>query len=482
MKRSPRELEHEVRQLKNQSGGMDDQEVGVEWCDADPEGRPEGMAWDPDGSRIEYDFWSAQQAALAALGEDADLVALLGGYRSGKSVTGARWLLTQALSYPGTRHLAMGIDFAKAVGSTYRVLFQQLPPVDVRTDLVTSTVTGPERSPIVSDYHRGDHRLTLVNGSVIKLGAADVWNRYAGDEYSAVWLDEPSHYDDLHSILEMVGSRLTAKEGPKRQFWTLTGNGYNDAWEILEERQDEEGDAIGLGIEVVRASVRDNPYLSGEDVERLERQFEDTGREKQALEGGFAAATGLVYSEFSRDTHVIDPDEAAALVDDGDGRRYYGYDAGWRDPRVIIEAGKSPMGQLVVLDEYYAAESHVEDAVRWLESGGKPRGKIFAEHEPADIRKFQVAGWQARKAEKSLDAGIAEVRGRLEVEDGRPGLLVSGACENLIREFLGYQREQVGTSSAVDHGLDALRYLCMGERGGDAVVTRSKHKLGDIGW
>ena len=67
------------------------------------------------------------------------------------------------------------------------------------------------------------------------------------------------------------------------------------------------------------------------------------------MEGGFAAATGLVYRNFSREVHVIDPDEAADLVDHGDNRRVYGYGTGWSDPRVILEAGFSPMDQLVVL-------------------------------------------------------------------------------------------------------------------------------------
>lgn len=101
---------------------------------------------------------------------------------------------------------------------------------------------------------------------------------------------------DLYGILEMVGSRLTASRGPKSQFWTLTSNGYNAAHDILQKRQDENGSPIGLDIDVVRASVRDSPYLSAEDIDRLDRQFVGTGREQQAIEGGFAAATGLVYS------------------------------------------------------------------------------------------------------------------------------------------------------------------------------------------
>jgi hypothetical protein len=474
---SPRELEHEIEQLKD-ADDAPEKAVTVAWRDAAPEDRPHGMGWTPGASRLAFDFSERQRAALDALGGDADLVALLGGYRSGKSVTGARWLLTQALEYPGTRHLAMGIDFAKAQGATYRVLFEQLPAVDVRTDLVTSHVNGPERSPLVADYNRSEHRLTLTNDSVIKLGAADVWNRYAGDEYAGVWLDEPSHYSDLHAILEMIGSRLTAPTGPKTQLWTLTGNGYNAAWEILEKREDAAGDPIGLDIDVVTASIHTNPYLSEEDVDRLERQFTDTGREEQALAGGFAAATGLVYSDFSRDTHVIPQDEAERR---GTGAwRIYGYDAGWNDPRVVLEVGRTDYGQLVVLDEFHAGESHVEDAVAWL--ADRPEGTVFCEHEPADIEKFKRAGRRAQRADKSIDAGIDEVRRRLATDDeDRVGLLVAEDCRHTIREFLGYQEEDVGGSRATDHCLDALRYAIMGEAHGESGAATATARVGDVG-
>jgi hypothetical protein len=186
-----------------------------------------------------------------------------------------------------------------------------------------------------------------------------------------------------------------------------------------------------------------------------------------ALHGGFAAARGLVY-DFQRNTHVIPAAEARERVTAD--WRIYGYDAGWNDPRVLLEVGRTPTGQLVVLDEYYAAESHVEDAIAWLTSELKPRGRVYSEHEPSDIQKFTRAGWDARRAEKSLDAGIAEVRRRLAPEaagksgadehdaDAPVGLVVSAECEHLIREFLGYKEEHVGTTAAQDHALDALRY------------------------
>jgi len=435
-------------------------DVRVEWRDAAPDERPAGMTWSPpaeegDPAGLAYDVWDAQQATLEAVdGGGHDVVAFLAGYGSGKSVFGARWLLAQALEHPGSRFLAMGVDFQKARDTTYPKLFAQLP--GDRTRLTTSSYNGPETSPLVADYNRQDHRLTLVNDSVITLGSADKYSRYAGAEFGAVWMDEPSHYGDvLHDLTGMITTRLRGVDGPKTQLWTLTGEGYNAAWEILEQRQDADGDPIGLDIEVVRASVLDNPYLTEGDKARFRRKYEGTGKEEQALHGGFAAATALVYSSFSREDHVIPAGEARDRVA-GDWR-IYGYDAGWQDPRVLVEIGATDTEQFVVLDEYHASGTHVEDAIAWLED--RPDGRIYCEHAPADVEKFQRAGYGATKAEKSIEPGIAEVRRRLQHDDaGRVGLLVSEACRHTVREFLGYKEDHVGTSAATDHALDALRY------------------------
>ena len=476
---SKRSVESAVDDLHQQAAGSDSDgpaAVEVEWRDPAPDDRSRGMTWEPSGddepATLTYGVWSAQRETLKAVESGThDIVAFLAGYGSGKSVFGARWLLTQALEYPGSKFLAMGQDFKKARDTTFTKLFAQLP--GERTTLTTSGFNGPENSPVVVDYNRQQHRLTLVNDSVIVLGSADEYSRYAGAEFGGAWLDEPSHYgDDLHELTGMITTRLRGVEGPKTQVWTLSGDGYNAAWEILEKRQDADGDPIGLDIDVVTASVLDNPYLPDGDKARFRRKYEGTGKEEQALHGGFAAASGLVYSDFSRETHVIDHADAVEQLHDGGGGewRVYGYDAGWRDPRVLLEIGRTNYGQLVVLDEFHESESHVDDVIRWLTTGKKPTGRIYAEHEPADIQKLRKAGYGATKAEKSIRAGISEVRRRLEIDtEGRVGLLVSDQCQHLIREFLGYKEDHVGTSQATDHCCDALRYSVMGVGGGGGI-------------
>lgn len=495
------ELRRQLEALKRaQTPAAAATDVTVAWRAAAPEERPDGVAYDAETGTLTYDLWAAQRECLDALASGAhDIVAFLAGYGSGKSLLGARWLLAQALAHPGSRFLAMGVDFTKARDSTFRILCEQLP--GDRTAVRTGAFNGPESSPLVADFNRSEHRLTLTNDAVVVLGAADSWSRYAGDEFGAIWLDEPSHYEcDLHDLLEMLGSRLRGVAGPQVQCWTLTGNGYNDAWEILAQRQDKTGDPIGLDIELVRASTLDNPYLDAGTRERFERQYGDTDREAQALAGGFAAAQGLVYDGFSRETHVIPAATARERV--GDSWRVYGYDAGWKDPRVVLEIGKTPLDQLVVCDEFYATESHIEDAIAWLKAD-KPKGTIYCDHEPTHIEKLGRAGFGAEAATKDLDEGIAEVRKRLEADgnlsvpvrrkvimtvggmpnstylvgadgtkgpadadadDDTPavGLLISERCQHLIREFLGYKEDHVGKPAAEDHCLDALRYACMG--------------------
>jgi hypothetical protein len=470
-----RQLREELDEIQDadSSGPVD---VRVEWRDAAPAERPDGMSWypgdDDETALLAYDVWDGQQKTLDAVDSGAhDIVAFLAGYGSGKSVFGARWLLAQALRNPGSRFLAMGVDFQKARDTTYPKLFGQLP--GERTTLTTSSFNGPENSPLVTDYNRQEHRLTLVNDSVITLGSADKYSRYAGAEFGAVWMDEPSHYGDvLHELTGMITTRLRGVDGPKTQLWTLTGEGYNSAWEILEKRQDADGEPIGLGIDVITASVLDNPYLTDGDKERFKRKYAGTGKEQQALHGGFAAATGLVYSSFSRDTHVVEHADAVDRIEDG--WRVYGYDAGWNDPRVLVEFGRTSYDQLVALDEFYRSETPVEQAIAWLE--GRPDGRIYAEHAPGDIKRFEHAGHTVEKAEKAIDDGINQVRERLSPgAEGRPGLLFSDRCENLIREFLGYKEEHVGKSGATDHAADVTRYVCAGEMLSGPPVTVTVH-------
>lgn len=471
-----------------------------------------GIRYDPAAEpALTYEFWKAQFRALYYLleseehreailrllqnrynlhpddeGEVYDIVAMLAGYRSGKSVLGARWTIEGANRIAGSRWLAMGQDYSKAGQSTFRVLHEQLPGRD--TARLESDYNGPETSPIVSNYDRNEHTITLTNGSVIVEGSADKWNRHAGDEFSGVWLDEPSHYspnEKLFDMLEMISTRLSADEGPLRQFWSLTGNGYNATHTILEKREDADGGDLGHKIKVLTANVLENPFIDERVKERLRRQYEGTGRAEQALHGGFNSATGLVY-EIQRDTHIVNDESFGTRLPPLEpSYRVYGYDAGFIDPRCMLEIGRTVGdGHLVVLDEFYRTKSSLEqihgdddEADGWID--GRPAGVIACEHEPEDIEEFDSAlpEFEPIKAHKEHE-GLGKVRNNWinprDEDTGErypPRLYIHDRCENLIHELLTYKEDEVGSSTATDHAADALRYAVMAvEHGEDSLA------------
>lgn len=459
---------------------------------ASASGSVEGVRWDPSSGDLTFEFWSKQRELLdAANSGEFDIVAGLGGYGSGKSISGARWLITNALAEAGSKHLAMAIDYIKGYETTFEVLFKQLPGEG--TEIFTSNVNGPERSPIVKDFNRKRNRITFINDSVILLGSADYPGRHAGDEFGSIWLDEPSHYhpnEKLYYIgLEMLPTRLRSHDRILCQLWTLTGNGYNSAWRILDQREDEDGEEVGQRIEIVQLPTHLNPYLDERTRERFSNQYAGTERELQALEGGFSASKGLVY-EPSRVHHIISLEWfEEEIEEDGEtktvrhpaarinGRtvpieqtyRVYGYDAGWVDPRVCLEIGRTVGdAKLVVIDEWYREQTHIEVLIdQWLT--GKIPGVIACEHELDDIEKLRskTRHHPIEANKKSIDDGISEVSQLLNPRDPDSGerlppehirLYVNEECEHTIRELFDYKEDEIGASNAEDHAMDSLRY------------------------
>lgn len=413
-------------------------------------------------------YWSAQLDTFQALESgDYDLVVFRAGYAGGKTILACDWIHQVAVQVPGSDNLVMAPDYQKGGPATYKTFFERLPGGDT----VPDKGGDPENSPIVAEYNAVDKRVTYQNKSIARLGSADKWNRYAGSQFNAIACDEPAHYDntDLYDLTEMLTSRQRTQQGPNVMLWTSTGAGFNDYYDITERQVDAEGDPLPWAdrMEVIVGDSRNNPFLPADAREKLERQFGGTDREAQALAGGFAAPTGLVYPDFSRDRHVVGPDAPSPVPDLRPDWRIYGYDHGWDDPRVVLALGKTEYDQLVVLDEFYREGVEYQRAVEWL--ADRPEGTVYAEHEPEHQQAFRNAGFSVEPAEKDLDEGIPAVRNRLDWRDDpqdRPGLLVHGRCTNTIREFQDYQEDEVGTASAVDHALDSLRYAVMGEDGG----------------
>lgn len=402
---------------------------------------------------LDITYWKKQDQAIeSARSGEYDITVFLGGFRSGKSYSGASWLLEMAMTYPNGDFLMMAVDYNKGKKTTYNVFFDEILPGQA----VNPYKGGdPENSPIVKNWTKQDRALTLINGSTISPAGADEESRYEGGSFNAVWMDEPGNYrDKLDGVTSTILERLDGGS-PGSVMWTTTGK-RGPLQRILEERKWDDGSSVESTINIIKASTLENPFLTESDIERLKRRYQGAENEGMALHGEFGDIEGRVYESFSRQRHVRPTEELEKRID-YQKRLVFGYDAGWDDERVVLEAAVAPDGTILILDEFYESGSFVDDAIKYLNK--KPKGLIYSEHEPEHIARFnKETKHKAVKAIKRISVGIEEVRQRFH----KDGLLISEDCHNLIDELLGYKKEDVGGSNTQDHACDALRYLIMG--------------------
>lgn len=69
-------------------------------------------------------------------------------------------------------------------------------------------------------------------------------------------------------------------------------------------------------------------------------------------------------------------------------------------PRLTLDGEPLLKIGLYVINEFHRLKSNFGEAINRLRSVQKPKGPIFCEYEPADIRKFREAGYRARKAQE----------------------------------------------------------------------------------
>ena len=189
------------------------------------------------------------------------------------------------------------------------------------------------------------------------------------------------------------------------------------------------------------------------------------------LEGDWDVFAGQYFTEFRRDTHVIEPFNIPT-----GWRRYFTMDYGL-DMLAGYYIAASPEGDAIVYKEIYRSNLIISEAAKLIRSRtnetihmyiappdlwnrrqdtGKSAAQIFAENGLPLVRASndRVQGWYNLKE-------------WLHVRDGDvPRLRIFKNCENLIRTLPLLQHDSVNPNDCADtpheitHAPDALRYWC----------------------
>lgn len=209
-------------------------------------------------------------------------------------------------------------------------------------------------------------------------------------------------------------------------------------------------------------TIYDNPNLSPEFVENLEREYGGTVYFDRFILGKWALADGLIYPMFDRRIHVT-PDCPEF------GEQYISVDYGTLNPcsmglwriadgrawrvREFYHDGRKLRRQMTD-EEYY-------EALELLAGGEEIQSVIIDPSAASFIETIRRHGkFSVKKAKNSVTDGIRYTGGLLA--EGK--LMFHESCADTIREFISYSWDNSADEDRPikqnDHAMDDIRYFC----------------------
>jgi len=165
-------------------------------------------------------------------------VCLLTGLGGGKTWLGARWLISRAVEFPDSLHLATANSYPQ-----------------LRDVVIPELLRACDDLGLQYDWRVTHKNLYLHLGDVtaeIRVRSTEKYDLLRGAEYGSWWADEVR--DQPRSAVDVVFGRLRCRKVDRpRCLWTTTPNGYDHIYERFVDRADR-------NYRLIRAVSDDNPY------------------------------------------------------------------------------------------------------------------------------------------------------------------------------------------------------------------------------
>lgn len=223
----------------------------------------------------------------------------------------------------------------------------------------------------------------------------------------------------------------------------------------------------------------DNPFLDKKELEELTSTMSQEELEGRKY-GKFVNSSGMVYSEFDENIHVIDPFDVP--------REWYdniSIDPGLNNPLSAHWYARDFDGNVYVIAEHFEAKKDVayhaerikciSDRLGWhhanngmlsalIDSAANQR-TLASEKNVVEL--FYDNGiLVSPKVNKDMFSGISVVKSFLKNADGKTKLFIFRNCQNMIKEFKTYWWGDGDLPiKKDDHALDELRYYLMSIKG-----------------
>jgi phage terminase large subunit len=338
------------------------------------------------------------------------------------------------------------------------------------------------------------------NGSEIHFLSAEAKReKFQGAaKVSWIWVDEEvdqAVFEESYTRLADMGGTVAVTLTPLSR----------KAWIRDLERMTYKGKPL---TKVVRASMRDAALAGLLDLQRVEQILGSLPeRQRRVRElGDFASVEGLVWPEFSRETHVLTP--RGNQLYDNNNRPLYSWplpkywpriaavDFGYSNPTAVILACQDPnTGRVIVENVYYGKGMTANRWGEYLKKALPENLEFFvADHDAFQRAELASCGLPTTPAKKDVVPGIEAVDRFMypDFDTGYPRLMfvmhdeknsippwcdiTASRCDShfLLWEIEGYrypERRENKTGDSKDpkdvplkrddHACDSLRYLVM---------------------
>lgn len=328
--------------------------------------------------------------------------------------------------------------------------------------------------------------LTFSNGSTIDfLTYGMELDKHGGVPRHIIFFDEEPPRDvfneSMARLIDYNGLWVIAATPVKGMGWT-----YDLLWEPAQNDPDGEVDTFVL-------TAADNPYI---DAEAKDFDFYMQGMDKNEREmrehGSFVARSGLVFPNFSLETHVIDSDDFD-MSRIRNWARYSSTDHGWNNPTAWLWHAVSPGGDIVSFAEHYKSEMTISEHARVVHEREAAWGFVpeIRVGDPA-MKQHQGVTGTSYLQEYALNGlyinvegiphevmiGLEKMQQYFRVRDDtiwgprHPKWIILSNCTNFIRELkklrwatytsdrLAYEmNKQETVHKKDDHAFDSARYF-----------------------
>lgn len=406
-------------------------------------------------------------------------VAYYGGFGSGKSVVLCVAIITQAVLY----------------GGDYLISRHFMPELR-RTTMKTFLDMCPKELILEVRVADAEVHLKSQNGkAIVYFIGLDEPGKIDSMNLSGFAIDEASQTTQ-EAFLKLQG-RLRNTKGLRKGILVGNPKGRDHVYRYFVSKVEQKPtptktlERVKADYKMIVAPSTENIHLDPDYIENMLASYSKE-RIQRDIMGSFDSFEGMIYDEFSRNTHVVEPFDIPK-----EWTRIVGADHGFTNPTAFIFGAVDHDGNIVIYREMYRRETLIKDICAEYKNitgctPSNPKGteKIEAIYIDPSTRarrgQLGVSDFSTYLeylpnhvplvcANNDVSSGIDRVKTylRLNPKTKTPRLTIFNNCTNLLEEIGEYRWAELSSNQEGqknqkeeprkynDHAMDALRYLVM---------------------